>query len=70
VGAVTDDIDETERKYAVYQPATGWLVDTCAGGTFSWNVDDAVWFGSHIEAHDALKAAEITLSTYQIIRMK
>lgn len=61
---------EAARKYAVYNPAVGWLVDTCAGGTFSWNVDDAVWFDSHIAAHDALKAAEIELTVYQIIRMK
>ena len=57
-------------KYAIYSPANGWLQDTCAGGVFSWDVEDAVWFDSHVDAHDALTAAEIELPIYHVVRMK
>lgn len=46
-------------KYAIYSSTNGWLEDTCAGGVFSWDVDDAVWFDSVDDAQGALKAAEI-----------
>lgn len=35
-----------------------YLKDTCAGGTWSDDVDDAVWYGSHGEARDAAIAGD------------
>jgi hypothetical protein len=65
-------------KFAVYLPALGWLVDSCAGGSFNWDVDEAIWFDTEDEANGALVAAhECTelfetaiLNTYKIVRVK
>lgn len=57
-------------KYAVYdQHVGGWLTDTCAGGSFSWNVINAVWFDSEYEAQEALRAADMRLDCV-IVRVK
>jgi len=46
-------------KFAVYSTNAGWLQDTCAGGLYSWDTDDAVWFTSEQEAFAALVGADI-----------
>jgi len=56
-------------KYAVYAHCGMWLVDTCAGGTWSYSVDDAVWFDSADEARAALGAAEI-VETVVVCRVR
>lgn len=38
---------------------TRYLVDTCAGGTWSEDESDAVWFGDRREAIDAVIASDI-----------
>lgn len=60
-------------KYAVYSATHGWLQDTCAGGAFSWNVEDAVWFDSVVDAQGALAAAEIEVEPddhFTFVRVK
>jgi hypothetical protein len=58
-------------KWAVYSPSQGWLVDTCAGGAFAWNVDEAMWFDTEEEAVQALAAAEIeVLDDFKFTRVK
>ncbi len=46
-------------RFAVYSYKEGWLVDTCAGGRFSRNVDDATWFDSEPDAVNGLVAADL-----------
>lgn len=41
-----------------------WLIDTCAGGTWSANANDAVTFASPDAAVEALAAAEIDSDGY------
>jgi hypothetical protein len=59
-------------KWAVYSKKRGWLADTCAGGTWSFDVDDALWFDDQGASKDALEAAEIVIETedIQIARVK
>jgi hypothetical protein len=46
---------------------TSYLVDTCAGGTWSLDENDAVWFASHGDAVAAVIAADVVpLSTMEI----
>ncbi len=39
-----------------------YLVDTCAGGIWSQDVDEAVEFADLTEVRDAMRAAEIVLT--------
>ncbi len=59
-----------EQKWAAYQASDGWLKDTCAGGVFSWNVDDAIWFDSPADIVAALDGGEIVGNSIMFIRMK
>lgn len=51
--------DDNNARYAVYHHEYLWLVDTCAGGTWSTQVSEAAWFSSEREASDAIRAAGI-----------
>lgn len=31
-------------RWGIYCPMRGWLADECAGGTWSHDVEDAMWF--------------------------
>lgn len=79
------DHDETTprprigEKYAVYRDVDGygWLMDTCAGGTWSWDIDDAQWFDRPDDAIGALYACDLvemgvdfTEARFAIIRVK
>ena len=57
-------------KYAVYHPSLFWLTDTCAGGSWSETVEEAVWFDSRHEAVAALAAAEIPSDHLIICRVR
>lgn len=57
-------------KFAVYSSMYGWLQDTCAGGTFSWDVDEAVYFDAVNDAWAACRAAEIDVSSLIVLRVK
>ncbi len=62
-------------KYAVHQSGNGWLMDTCAGGTWTFDVDKAVWFDSTNEAYEALHAADMIASrgaidSIRVLRVK
>lgn len=46
-------------KWGVYHVEHGWLVDTGVGGTYSFDVDQAQWFGSEEFAKATLKATDI-----------
>lgn len=56
-------------KYAVYS-SLGWLQDTCAGGVFSWDIDEAIYFDTVDDAWAALRAAEIVLIGLGVLRVK
>lgn len=47
------------QAYAVYHATQGWLVDTCAGGTWGWEVAHALWFPSNKAAIDCLREADM-----------
>lgn len=49
------------RQYAVFHDHRGWLVDTCAAGTWRADTDNALRFDSEDEARAACKAADIEL---------
>ena len=51
--------------FAVWLLGVGWLVDTCAGGTTSDRIADAVLFDSEDEARAALIAAGINVDEYE-----
>ena len=55
--------------YAVYAHCGMWLTDTCAGGSWSHDVTEAVWFDSAGEARESLAAAEI-LETVVVCRVR
>jgi hypothetical protein len=55
-------------SWAVYNEFLFWLVDTCAGGTWSPQVHQAVWYSSKQDAHDAVKAGEIE-EEYELVRV-
>ena len=57
-------------SFALYHPGMGWLVDTCAGGSFSWDVVNATWWDSELEAFDALRGAEIPVEYFTCTRVK
>ncbi len=63
---------EQGDKIALYSPIVGWLVDTCVGGEFSFDVEQALWFDSEEEIEEAIEAAEISLDEYVFtkVRMK
>lgn len=68
-GYVSHDVE----AFAVYNPLHGWLEDTCAGGTWSPRVADAVWFPSKRVALDTLKEADFTnleIGRYFVIRVQ
>lgn len=46
-------------RWVVWHVARGYLVDTCAGGAWSANLDDAIWYDTSDEARAALRFAEI-----------
>lgn len=56
--------------WAVYSEDYGWLVDTCAGGSWDWSVKQAVWFASRLEATDAIYAAEIRVLDWRCVRVR
>jgi len=57
-------------KYGIYDSASGWLVDTCAGMTWSFNVDEACWFDSHGEALNAVEEAGGDVTGILVVRLK
>lgn len=50
---------EPRQQWAMYHFEHGWLVDTCAGGTWRHDVAQAVEFSSPEEVTKAAFAAEI-----------
>lgn len=56
----TVELYNGQPAFAVYNPMHAWLADTCAGGTWSTRVADAVWFPSKKAALDALREADFT----------
>jgi hypothetical protein len=58
------------KRYAVYHPSLYWLVDTCAGGSWSETVEEASWFMSPDDAALALAAAEIAEPDVVICRVR
>ena len=48
-----------QAAYAVYHQVHGWLTDTCAGGTWSKKVAEAIWFNSAKLAVDTINEAEL-----------
>lgn len=53
-------------RYVVSSATRGYLVDTCAGGTWNKDVEQATWYESEGEALDAMRAAEITIAEEDI----
>lgn len=51
-------------KIAVYSEQDGWLMDTCVGASWSWCVDEAMWFDSVEEAKESMLAAEIQIQEW------
>ncbi len=45
--------------YAVCHFKHGWLVDTCGGGTYSFEEADAVTYNTPGEAQEAMTAGEL-----------
>lgn len=58
-----------EPKFAVYSVENGWLKDTCAGGVWTWNVSEAVWYDSVLDCDKALRGGEIKIYDYCYIRV-
>lgn len=56
--------------FAVYHPMLFWLTDTCAGGTWSSDVDDGVWFGTIESAMDAIRSANIDIDHVIVCRVR
>lgn len=56
-------------RYAVYHRTLFWLVDTCAGGTWSCQVQDAIWFESTDDAWAALHAADMDIDGIAVCRV-
>lgn len=46
-------------KWALYHKTQFWLTDTCAGGSWSEDVANAVWFDSEKDAWQAAHGADI-----------
>ncbi len=57
-------------KWGVYREERGWLIDTCAGMTWSWNVNEAVWYDTVREAIEAIRAADASEIGCQFLRLK
>jgi hypothetical protein len=57
-------------KYAVYSHEIGWLVDTCAFGTWSWKVVECVEFDSEWDAKLACEAADIEIDGLVFVRVR
>lgn len=54
----------TPPRWAVYRYLTnlscwGWVMDTCAGGVYSNDVDEAKWWSSPDEAANELRACDM-----------
>lgn len=49
----------TRERYAVYRFGSGYVVDTCAGGTYADSEDDALTWSTVGEAEDAAAAADL-----------
>lgn len=58
------------ERFAVYSVEHGWLVDTCAGGTWGWDVRKAVEYMTLLECDKALRGAEIKIYDYCFIRIR
>jgi hypothetical protein len=52
-------LQNLQRYFIVVHVDGGYLVDTCAGGTWRARVDDAVEFATPLDAYRALVGAEI-----------
>jgi len=57
-------------KFAVYCDVLGWLVDTCAFGTWSWEVVKCVEFDSEWDAKLACEAADIEIDGLVFVRVR
>lgn len=58
-------------KWGVYRASDeSWLIDTCAGMTWSHDVNEAVWYDSIKEAKEAVKAADTNPDWYVYLRLK
>lgn len=70
-------IGPNDQAWAVYRPfpigdePVGWLVDTCAGGTWSPKVFDAMWFASIREAREGIEVTELFApDLYLVVRVQ
>lgn len=50
---------ETLPIWAIYHDMNGWLTDTGVGGSYSFDVDNAAWFGDSIDAVETLIACDL-----------
>lgn len=63
-------LSTNKQWWAVYHTEYFWLIDTCAGGSWSSTVEEAEWFDTPEQAYEALTAAEIDHARVAVCRVR